>query len=81
MLCTAINNTHIYLWYPCKPDIFAILDDRITAAAEIDVDVFAFMHAELVAGNEDNTVLDSRDVCWTVDLAADQEAFLDILHR
>lgn len=49
MLCTAINNTHIYLWYPCKPDIFAILDNRITAAAEIDVDVFAFMHAELVA--------------------------------
>jgi len=43
------DGTYVCFWDPSKPDIRAILDDRIAGAAEIDIYIGAIVHAELMA--------------------------------
>jgi hypothetical protein len=73
------SNTYICFRYPAKPDVWAIFNDGITRAAEVDIDIFAVVHAELLAGYDDDAVLHASDVCRASSLTANQKAFLDAL--
>lgn len=64
--------------YPGESDVGAILDDGITRAAEVDIHVLAVVHAELSARDDDDTVIHSRDMCWSIDLSTYQQTFLDV---
>lgn len=55
-----------------------ILDDWLTGTRKVDVDVLAFMHSELPAGDYDDTVLNRCDVGGPADDATDEERGSDV---
>lgn len=73
--------TYISFRYPGESDVGAILDDWITRAAEVDIYVFAVVHAELSARDDNDTMIHASDMCWSIDLSTDQQTFLDIFYR
>jgi len=74
------KHTHIGFRYPAEPDIRAILNDRITRAAEVDIDILAVVHAELPARYHNGTVFHASDVGRATNLAANQKTFIDVFN-
>lgn len=67
------KNTYIGLWQRGKPDVLAVFDDRPARALQVDIDVLRAMHAELATCCHDHAGLDTGDVGWPGDLAADDQ--------
>lgn len=74
-------SSYISLRYPGESDIRAIFNNGITRATEVDIDIFTVVHAELSARDDDDTVIHSSNMCWSVDMTTDQQTFLNVRHR
>lgn len=66
------NNTDICFGDSTKPNVGAILDDGVTGATEIYIDVAAIMHAELLTRDHHDASINASDMCRAIYLTTDQ---------
>jgi hypothetical protein len=76
---TGWDGTYIGVWQGRKPDVLAVLDDRPARAVQVHVDVLRAVHAELPARDDDDAVLDARDVRRARDVPAHNQAARNVL--
>lgn len=66
------NNTDICFGDSTKPNVGTVLDDGVTGATEINIDVAAVMHAELMTGDHHDASINTSDMCRAIDLTTDK---------
>jgi hypothetical protein len=62
-----------HTWQRSESNILDSLDNRSTAAQQIDVDIRAVMHSELSAGKDQDAAVYGSNVCGTIDVGVEEE--------
>ena len=73
------GETYVCLWNPAKSDSGAVLDDRMTPAVQVDVDILALVNPRLSRRHYKDTVGQAGDVNGSVDASCDDQASADVL--
>lgn len=74
------EKTYISSRHSAEADSAAIFNYRITGTTQIHIDVGTVVHPKLATGDDNHAVLYTGDVSRSVNLATDNEAFLDALN-
>ena len=75
-----VRQTHIAVGHRSKPHAGAVLDDGVTGAVQVYVNILAFVDPHLPSSHNDNTACYSRHVSRPCYVSGNDEALVDILH-
>ena len=64
-----------------KPYAFTILDDWVAGRTQINVYIFAIVHAELATIYDDNAIPNTRDVCGSINCTTKKETVRCVFYR
>ena len=70
---------YMAFWYWSKTNVAAIFNNRPACTMQIDINILALMDSDLSGGNQNDAVLDLRDVSSSSNMSCNDQRVLDVV--